>query len=206
MASPEFSNPLRKFKLVFLGEQSVGKTSLITRFMYDTFDNTYQATIGIDFLSKTMYLEDRTVRLQLWDTAGQERFRSLIPSYIRDSSVAVVVYDITSRASFQNTSKWIDDVRAERGSEVIIVLVGNKTDLNDKREVLFEEGEKKANDFKVMFIETSAKAGHNVKTLFRRIAQALPGMDSNQAEGEKDHMQKVDLNSSDNVDSSSCAC
>lgn len=105
-------NPLRKFKLVFLGEQSVGKTSLITRFMYDTFDNTYQATIGIDFLSKTMYLEDRTVRLQLWDTAGQERFRSLIPSYIRDSSVAVVVYDITSTASFANTSKWVDDVRA----------------------------------------------------------------------------------------------
>jgi Ras-related protein Rab-6A len=110
--------------------------------MYDTFDNTYQATIGIDFLSKTMYLEDRTVRLQLWDTAGQERFRSLIPSYIRDSSVAVVVYDITSnfnvlkkidRNSFTNTSKWIDDVRAERGNDVIIVLVGNKTDLSDKR-------------------------------------------------------------------------
>lgn len=74
----------------------MGKTSLITRFMYDSFDNMYQATIGIDFLSKTMYLEDRTVRLQLWDTAGQERFRSLIPSYIRDSSVAVVVYDISS--------------------------------------------------------------------------------------------------------------
>ncbi|XP_062582623.1 ras-related protein Rab-6A-like [Saccostrea cucullata] len=96
-SSGEFGNPLRKFKLVFLGEQSVGKTSLITRFMYDSFDNTYQATIGIDFLSKTMYLEDRTIRLQLWDTAGQERFRSLIPSYIRDSSVAVVVYDITSK-------------------------------------------------------------------------------------------------------------
>lgn len=132
-STAEFGQPLRKFKLVFLGEQSVGKTSLITRFMYDTFDNTYQATIGIDFLSKTMYLEDRTVRLQLWDTAGQERFRSLIPSYIRDSSVAVVVYDITNRASFQNTSKWVDDVRAERGNDVIIVLVGNKTDLSDKR-------------------------------------------------------------------------
>uniref|UniRef100_A0A3Q1EKA0 RAB6A, member RAS oncogene family n=1 Tax=Acanthochromis polyacanthus TaxID=80966 RepID=A0A3Q1EKA0_9TELE len=92
----EFGNPLRKFKLVFLGEQSVGKTSLITRFMYDSFDNTYQATIGIDFLSKTMYLEDRTIRLQLWDTAGQERFRSLIPSYIRDSAAAVVVYDIAT--------------------------------------------------------------------------------------------------------------
>lgn len=129
--------PLRKFKLVFLGEQSVGKTSLITRFMYDSFDSTYQATIGIDFLSKTMYLEDRTVRLQLWDTAGQERFRSLIPSYIRDSSVAVVVYDITSKASFEDTNKWIDDVRAERGDDVILVLVGNKTDVNDKRCVSF---------------------------------------------------------------------
>merc|ERR1712137_106684 len=112
---------------------SVGKTSIITRFMYDTFDATYQATIGIDFLSKTMYLEDRTVRLQLWDTAGQERFRSLIPSYIRDSSVAVVVFDITNRKTFLNTSKWIEDVRTERGNDVIIVLVGNKTDLNDKR-------------------------------------------------------------------------
>jgi len=177
-AAAEFGQPLRKFKLVLLGEQSVGKTSLITRFMYDTFDSSYQATIGIDFLSKTMYLEDRTVRLQLWDTAGQERFRSLIPSYIRDSSVAVVVYDITNRASFQNTSKWMDDVISERGNDVIIVLVGNKTDLNEKREVTTDEGEKRAKEFNGMFIETSAKAGHNVKTLFKKIALALPGMDA----------------------------
>jgi len=174
----EFGNPLRKFKLVFLGEQSVGKTSLITRFMYDSFDNTYQATIGIDFLSKTMYLEDRTVRLQLWDTAGQERFRSLIPSYIRDSSVAVVVYDITNTNSFQQTNKWIEDVKAERGNDVIIMLVGNKTDLAEKRHVATESGEAKAKELGVMFIETSAKAGHNVKQLFRRVASALPGMDS----------------------------
>jgi len=201
-----------------------------------------------------MYLEDRTVRLQvlslflsfsffsflsfpnilfqniqLWDTAGQERFRSLIPSYIRDSSVAVVVYDITSgscffvwremtdivsraekvstscagRNSFSAVFKWIDDVRAERGNDVIIVLVGNKTDLSDKRfffgffflwifflgftlflknapllsrQVSTEEGEKKAKELGVMFIETSAKAGYNVKTLFKKVAQALPGM------------------------------
>ena len=110
--------------------------------MYDSFDSTYQATIGIDFLSKTMYLEDRTVRLQLWDTAGQERFRSLIPSYIRDSSVAVVVYDITSQKSFQQTRKWVDDVRGERGNDVIIVLVGNKTDLSEKREVKAEDVDK----------------------------------------------------------------
>lgn len=143
-----------------------------------------------------MYLEDRTVRLQLWDTAGQERFRSLIPSYIRDSTVAVVVYDITSKLinwtkhdwfsvisiinivirifiisffqssdanSFHQTSKWIDDVRTERGSDVIIMLVGNKTDLSDKRQVSTEEGERKAKELNVMFIETSAKAGYNVK-------------------------------------------
>lgn len=81
------------------------------------------------------------------------------------------------RASFQNTSKWVDDVRAERGNDVIIVLVGNKTDLSDKRQVTTEEAEKKAQEFNVMFIETSAKAGHNVKVLFKKIAQALPGMD-----------------------------
>uniref|UniRef100_A0A8P4FX55 RAB6B, member RAS oncogene family b n=1 Tax=Dicentrarchus labrax TaxID=13489 RepID=A0A8P4FX55_DICLA len=167
-AGGDLGNPLRKFKLVFLGEQSVGKTSLITRFMYDSFDNTYQATIGIDFLSKTMYLEDRTVRLQLWDTAGQERFRSLIPSYIRDSTVAVVVYDITNVNSFQQTCKWIDDVRTERGSDVIIMLVVCQ----------IWEGEQRAKELNVMFIETSAKTGCNVKQLFRRVAAALPGMES----------------------------
>ncbi|CAL9233468.1 unnamed protein product [Arabidopsis halleri] len=171
-------SPLAKYKLVFLGDQSVGKTSIITRFMYDKFDTTYQATIGIDFLSKTMYLEDRTVRLQLWDTAGQERFRSLIPSYIRDSSVAVVVYDVANRLSFLNTSKWIEEVRTERAGDVIIVLVGNKTDLVEKRQVSIEEGDSKGREYGVMFIETSAKAGFNVKPLFRKIAAALPGMES----------------------------
>ncbi|URE03837.1 ras-related protein [Musa troglodytarum] len=215
---------LAKYKLVFLGDQSVGKTSIITRFMYDKFDNTYQATIGIDFLSKTMYLEDRTVRLQLWDTAGQERFRSLIPSYIRDSSVAVIFLNMcievtlrfltartfvfyagngeTSverssteegprRQSFLNTSKWIEEVRTERGSDVIIVLVGNKTDLVDKRQVSIEEGEAKAQELGVMFIETSAKAGFNIKALFRKIAAALPGMENLSSTRQED---MVDVN------------
>ncbi|KNE93963.1 GTP-binding protein ryh1 [Puccinia striiformis f. sp. tritici PST-78] len=198
---------LKKFKLVFLGEQSVGKTSLITRFMYDTFDNTYQATIGIDFLSKTMYLDDRTVRLQLWDTAGQERFRSLIPSYIRDSSVAVVVYDVTNRASFINTSRWVDDVRAERGGDVIIVLVGNKTDLGDKRQVSTEEAERKSRELEVMFIEASAKAGHNVKSLFKKIAQALPGMDSaSQANAPVNQTIDVSVSPTTNDEQAGCAC
>ncbi|KAK4459220.1 P-loop containing nucleoside triphosphate hydrolase protein [Cladorrhinum samala] len=233
-AGGSYNNPLKKFKLVFLGEQSVGKTSLITRFMYDSFDNMYQATIGIDFLSKastetpfrtppslatctltfpppihsqTMYLEDRTVRLQLWDTAGQERFRSLIPSYIRDSSVAVVVYDISNAKSFQNTRKWIDDVRAERGNDVIIVLVGNKTDLNDKREVTTAQGEEEARKNNLMFVETSAKAGHNVKNLFKKIAQALPGMEGSDAAAQATStVIDVNTNTAGQPQQEGCAC
>ncbi|KAL5218448.1 hypothetical protein ABZP36_019132 [Zizania latifolia] len=182
---------LAKYKLVFLGDQAVGKTAIITRFMYDKFDATYQATIGIDFLSKTMYLEDRTVRLQLWDTAGQERFRSLIPSYIRDSSVAVIVYDVTDRQSFLSTSKWIEEVNTQRGGDVLIVLVGNKTDLVDKRQVSTDEGEAKAQEHRVMFMETSAKAGFNIKPLFRKIAGSLPGMDALSSAKQED---MVDIN------------
>uniref|UniRef100_A0A8D0F4C5 Ras-related protein Rab-6B n=1 Tax=Strix occidentalis caurina TaxID=311401 RepID=A0A8D0F4C5_STROC len=192
----EFGNPLRKFKLVFLGEQSGERGERPAR-----------ATIGIDFLSKTMYLEDRTVRLQLWDTAGQERFRSLIPSYIRDSTIAVVVYDITNLNSFQQTSKWIDDVRTERGSDVIIMLVGNKTDLADKRQVSVEEGERKAQELNMMYIETSAKAGYNVKQLFRRVAAALPGMDSTPEKSKEDMIDiKLEKPPEQPVTESGCSC
>ncbi|MBA0795384.1 hypothetical protein Gohar_006249, partial [Gossypium harknessii] len=117
------------------------------------------------FLSRLASLIFICLKLYYRDTAGQERFRSLIPSYIRDSSVAVIVYDVASRQSFQNTTKWIEEVRTERGSDVIIVLVGNKTDLVDKRQVSVEEAEAKARDLNVMFIETSAKAGFNIKWL-----------------------------------------
>lgn len=168
--------PSVKHKLVLLGDQSVGKTSIITRFMYDTFDAQYQATIGIDFFSKTIVLEDRQVRLHLWDTAGQERFRSLIPSYIRNSAATVVVYDVTSRASFLNAFRWVDSVRAERGEDVVIMMVGNKTDMGaEKREVGAEEAEKKAAQHHVLFMECSAKHGTNIKAMFRRVAEALPG-------------------------------
>ena len=97
-----------KYKIVFLGDQSVGKTAIIMRFTQDSFDVKYQATIGIDFLTKPVQIEDKVVRLQLWDTAGQERFRSLIPSYINDSSAAVVSYDTTNRQSFENVKMWVD--------------------------------------------------------------------------------------------------
>lgn len=168
---------IEKYKLVFLGEQSVGKTSLLSRFMYDSFDTQYRATIGIDFQSKTMYLPDRTIRLQMWDTAGQERFRTLVPSYIRDSNVAVVVYDITNRKSFDDAQRWIDDVQAERQGQAMIVLVGNKYDLADERVVTTQEGEERAKAAGALFMETSALAGHNVKLLFKKIATELAGQD-----------------------------
>ncbi|XDG09922.1 hypothetical protein ABKA04_009537 [Annulohypoxylon sp. FPYF3050] len=151
-----YNNPLKKFKLVFLGEQSVGKTSLITRFMYDSFDNMYQATIDAK--------------------------------------------------SFQNTKKWIDDVRAERGNDVIIVLVGNKTDLNDKREVTTAQGEDEAKKNNLMFVETSAKLGHNVKNLFRRIAQALPGMEGTDAAAQASS-QMIDVKTNTQTSQQEgCAC
>ncbi len=190
----------------------MGKTSLISRFMYDKFDNSYQATIGIDFLSKTMYLEDRTVRLQLWDTAGQERFRALIPSYIRDSSVAVVVYDVSSRASFLSTTRWIDEVRTERGADVIIVLVGNKTDLAERREVSVEEGDERARETGALFVEASAKAGFNVKALFRKIAAALPAAETKTQAGGADARKSeealvdVKLTAAPVAQASSCQC
>lgn len=218
-------------RLVFIGDQSVGKTSIISRFQFDTFDEHYQTTIGIDFVSKTVPVDDGTVRLQLWDTAGQERFRSLIPSYIRDSHVAVVVFDITNRESFESTSKWIADVRAQRGNDVVIVLVGNKTDLAAQRAVTTAELEARAAEQaraehwpptlarrtrrtgrllrahtarehavrptvesvatddvllplsqEIMFIETSAKEGFNIKLLFRRLATALPALETSGGE------------------------
>ena len=97
-----------------MGDQSVGKTSIIHRFKYDQFEDNYNATIGIDFITQKMYLEDSIITLNLWDTAGQEKFKSLIPSYIKDSQAIVVVFDITNTESFENVDRWIEDARALR--------------------------------------------------------------------------------------------
>lgn len=214
MSSARTGKSLTKYKIVFLGEQGVGKTSLITRFMYDTFDDHYQATIGIDFLSKTMYLDDKTIRLQLWDTAGQERFRSLIPSYIRDSHVAIVVYDVTNKKSFEYIDKWVEDVKSERGEEnVILCIVGNKNDLVDERQVSTDEGERKAQVLNAkIFMETSTKAGFNVKNLFKKIAKSLPEfqnssyspLDNEQSEN-KPGVIDISTNS-DEPDQGTCQC
>lgn len=172
----------QSFKIVFLGDQSVGKTSIIHRFKYDAFEDNYNATIGIDFITQKMYIEDRVITLNLWDTAGQEKFKSLIPSYIKDSQAIVVVYDITSRESFLSVEKWMQDARELRDvDQALIVLAGNKADLvidevadqNDPgigRRVSYEEAAEFAKQKQILFYEISALSGQNVHTLFNDVA------------------------------------
>eukprot|EP00347_Sterkiella_histriomuscorum_P016491 403352976 len=168
-----------KYKVVFLGDQSVGKTSIIHRFIYDSFDENYQATIGIDFMSHKMYVEDKIIILNLWDTAGQERFKSLIPSYIKDSAVAIVVFDITSRQSFQSVDKWIEDAKNLRDDDVLLILAGNKADLADQRQVSYEEATDYAAKRNIMYFEVSARAGTNITMCFNQLAKKLTGIETN---------------------------
>lgn len=162
-----------KFKVVLVGDQSVGKTALVMRYLKGTFDEKVETTIGMDFQTKTVQLLNGSpIRLQLWDTAGQERFRSLVSGYIRDAAAAIVCYDITNRQSFENTMQWIEEVRQSRGEEVLVYLVGTKVDIDD-RKVSRVEGEAKAMEVKGHFAETSSRTGENVQELFKQLGEAL---------------------------------
>jgi len=130
-------------------------------------------------MSHKMYIEDKVVILNLWDTAGQERFKSLIPSYIKDSAVAIVIFDITSRASFQSVEKWIEDARAMRDDEVLLVLAGNKCDLQSHRQVTTQEAEEFARARNLLYMEVSAKEGINVVETFNEVAKKLTGIETN---------------------------
>ena len=160
-------NPeIPKYKLIFLGDQSVGKSCILNRFLNDTFIEDYQATIGLDFQSKNVQIDNQDIHLLLYDTAGQEKFRSLIPMYTRDANIILLVYDISNKDSFANLSQWLKDLTNVNMDEVILCIVGNKIDLNDKRAVNTEEGKKFAEEHDFIFQEISAKTGEGFSDLF----------------------------------------
>jgi Ras-related protein Rab-6A len=159
---------IQHFKIIFLGDQFVGKSSILNRFYQDKFEPDYQATIGLDFHSKNVNINNSVVRLLLYDTAGQEKFKSLIPMYIRDANIIIVVYDISNKESFTHTEHWVNETKDLKREDAIFVLVGNKIDLEDKRAVESREAEEFANEKGFLFYEVSAKTGENVEDLFEK--------------------------------------
>ena len=157
---------LIKLKLIVVGNQGTGKSSILNRFVNETFEENYQATIGLDFQSKNITIHDQDVRLIIYDTAGQEKFRSLIPMYIRESQIILLVYDISDKESFDSIPIWIQEVKDVLNKEVVFVLIGNKIDLENQRKVSFEEGKKLAEQNNFIFQEVSAKTGKNFENLF----------------------------------------
>merc|ERR1712048_1178334 len=168
------ANKTYQFKLVLLGETSVGKSSLVLRFVKGQFHEFQESTIGAAFLTQTVVLDDTTVKFEIWDTAGQERYHSLAPMYYRGAAAAIVAYDITNRDTFQRAKQWVKELQRQGNPNIVIALAGNKVDLSSKRKVEAEEAQAYADDNGIMFKETSAKTAHNVNELFVDIAKRLP--------------------------------
>ena len=154
------------FKYIIIGDAAVGKSNLLLRYAHGQFKPEYQLTIGVEFGAKNVQIRNKTYRIQIWDTAGQENFRSITRAYYKNSVCALVVYDISSRDSFNNVSTWIEDCKNQSPKTITLVLVGNKCDLEEKRDVKKEEGEDLAEKHNMLFYETSALSGKNIDTLF----------------------------------------
>ncbi|KAI0003710.1 ras family-domain-containing protein [Russula compacta] len=150
-------------KYIIIGEAGTGKSCLLHHFTHNTFKAHSQHTIGVEFSSRTVKLGEKRIKLQLWDTAGQERFRSVTRSYYRGAAGALLVYDITNRESFVNLSRWLEDARALASPHLVVVLVGNKSDREEDREVEWEEASRWAAEHNVHFLETSSLSGDNVE-------------------------------------------
>ena len=177
--NPPASYPnYQKFKIVFLGDQSVGKSSILTRFVRDSFDNNPNSTIGVDFIVKTIQRDDKTFKIHFWDTAGQERYNSLASSYSRDSRACILVYDITNRDSFLGLRKWHNNIKDHLLPEVILVVVGNKEDMIDQEASTLLEGHDYAESIGALYMRTSAKQGTGIKELFTEISKKILGVDT----------------------------
>ena len=163
------------FKLILIGNSCVGKSSIIQRYIQKTFNDEYTCTIGVDFFMKTLDINDNLIKLQLWDTAGTEKFKSITTGYYRGANAAFVVFDLTSRISFESVSEWIQNYYnySNPNSEKNVVLIGNKGDLKENREISDEEINKFAINNNIKYFETSAKNGNNIEECFYYIAEKL---------------------------------
>ncbi|KAL7745228.1 hypothetical protein ACLKA6_008277 [Drosophila palustris] len=168
------SGPTLNFKAVLLGEGCVGKTSLVLRYMEDKFNTQHLSTLQASFVTKKVTLPDeRRAQLNIWDTAGQERFHALGPIYYRGSDGALLVYDITDQDSFQKVKSWVRELKQMRGSEIALIIVGNKTDLEEQRAIVYETAVRYAQTVGAQYVETSAKENEGVTELFELLTQLM---------------------------------
>ncbi|XP_023674724.1 ras-related protein Rab-8A-like isoform X1 [Paramormyrops kingsleyae] len=161
------------FKLLLIGDSGVGKTCVLFRFSEDAFNSTFISTIGIDFKIRTIELDGKKIKLQIWDTAGQERFRTITTAYYRGAMGIMLVYDITNEKSFDNIKNWIRNIEEHASADVEKMVLGNKCDVNDKRQVSRDQGDKLALEYGIKFMETSAKANINVENAFLTLARDI---------------------------------
>ena len=153
-------------KFIIIGDPAVGKSNILLKYVHNKFVNEYQSTVGVEFGAKNIDIEGQTFRIQIWDTTGQENFRCLTRSYFKNSVCAIITYDITNKQSFDNIQEWINEVKNQVSDKVLLVLVGNKIDLENERIVNYDEGKKFAEDNDMLFIETSALNGNGINQLF----------------------------------------
>jgi len=162
------------FKILFLGDSSVGKTCFLMRFTKNTFQDIHLSTIGIESEVKEIALDDgRKVKLHLCDTAGEEKFRAITRSYYKGANGIILFYDITKESTFKNIKNWIKQIKDEGPGNIVTILIGNKIDLEEFREVSTEDGQKFAKDYDIQFFESSAKNGTNVKECFDQLIKSL---------------------------------
>ena len=162
------------FKIIVIGDSGVGKSCLTNKATKNVFEDTYNATVGFEFFSFNLKLDDKIIKLQIWDTCGQELYRSLITNFYRNSSLAVMVYAINNRESFENIDVWLKELRTHSNPDTKVFLIGNKVDLEEERVIKREQGEEysKENKFNI-FMEASAKSGFNAQQIFVEAARIL---------------------------------
>ena len=161
------------YKYIVIGDSFVGKSCIVAKYIHGGFDEEFKTTIGIEFGSKDLTINGKVYRIQIWDTAGQETFRSITRAYYKNSVCSFIVYDVTNRQSFLNVQDWFNECKKQTPKTAMMVLVGNKIDLNNKREVSYEEGENFAKNNSMLFYETSAKNGDNIENMFYESAEII---------------------------------